>query len=56
VEHLHASSGALGRHELELPLADLGDLGALFSQPQSYPPVIATELAASRAAVLQDES
>jgi len=31
VEHLHATSSTLGRHELELPLADLRDLAALLS-------------------------
>jgi len=53
VEHLHTSSNTLGRHELELPSADLRDLG-LFSQPQFYPLVIATELAANRAAMLRE--
>lgn len=59
MKDLDVPSDTLSRDELELSLADLGDLGALLPEPQTYPLAITDQFAAAilrlRAAMLQND-
>lgn len=59
MKDLDVTSDTLSRDELELPLADLGDLGALLAEPQTYPLAVSAEFASPilrlRAAMLQND-